>query len=103
MRQTILELYQRNHRGKENAITREAFKLEYASELNGLKDRDFRRIYASLDICTCNDGGYWPDKPEEAKEFYDYMHSKAMSELVRASRVKRTHEALIGGQMELGI
>jgi len=63
----------------------------------------FRRIYASLDICTCNDGGYWPDKPEEAKEFYDYMHSKAMSELVRASRVKRTHEALIGGQMELGI
>ena len=103
MKQSILKLYQKYHRGKENAIPRDAFLLRYAGELNGLKDRDFRRIYASLDICTCNDGGYWPDKPEEAKEFYEYMKKKSLSGLERASRVKKTHEKLMAGQMELGI
>jgi hypothetical protein len=36
-------------------------------------DRFFRAMYARMPICTCPDGLFLPESPEEVKAFKEYM------------------------------
>jgi len=103
MRQSILGLYQKYHRGKENAITREAFKLEYAMQIPDFTDRIFRKIYSELPICTCEKGGFWPVRKIEILEYREYLKKKAIPLFERWQRVNKAHVELMNGngQMEL--
>jgi len=100
MKQSILNLYQKYHRGKENAITREAFLLRYSGQIPELTDRIFRKIYSELPICTCERGGYWPVRKSEILEYREYLKKKAIPLFERWKRVSESHIELMNGEME---
>jgi len=103
MKQSILELYQKHHRGKENAIPRDAFLLRYADKIPELSDRKFRDIYSELPICTCERGGFWPIRKSEVLEYREYLKKKAIPLFERWRMVSDAHTELMDGesQMEL--
>ena len=36
-------------------------------------DREFRRAYATLPVCSCPEGLFIPETPEEVREFKEYL------------------------------
>jgi hypothetical protein len=72
LRNEIMRVLQ-GHRGRPNAMPRdrlmEALKL-FKPELN---DRDFRKLYTVLPVCSCSDGLFLPTSTAEVLEFRDYL------------------------------
>ena len=99
----VLDIYKKNHSGKENAITRSSFIFRYLDGIVGISDREFRNIYSQLPIVTCSKGGYYPIRREEILEYRDYLRKKAIPLFSRFKRVCDAHSGLIGDikQMEL--
>jgi len=70
----IKQIYTLHHEGKDKAITREKFQIKHADDLEGIEDREFRRIYEKqIPILTCSTGGYYPAKETELYEFGQYV------------------------------
>ena len=99
----ILRLYKDFYNGRENAITRARFKAEHGWKFPKTSDRDFRRIYSQLPICTCKKGGFYPIRTSEIEEFRDYMRKKAIPLFNRFNLVRAAHPDLAGEikQLEL--
>lgn len=99
----ILDIYRKYHSGEENAITRTNFKLKHLWRLEWhlYSDRQFRRIYSQLPICTCEKGGYYPIRTSEIEEFREYMKKKAIPHFERFNRVRDAHPELIGDVKQL--
>lgn len=95
------------HRGRENVISREKL-LKYCQDVNekykNMKDDTFRHIYNKLDICVCEEGLYWPIRPNEMEDFRIYLRKKAIPLFERWKRVAAAHPHLVSNefkQMEL--
>ena len=91
------------HQGKENAITIEEL-LKYGRLFNPrLSERRLRIIYSKkIDVCSCDEGIYWPITPEDMTAFRWYLTKKANSIRERYYRVAKAHpELLPSGQMDL--
>jgi len=113
MKETILQLYQQHHSGKENAISRKDFMAKYSWSFPGgstlktirwglfnMTDRDFRRIYSQLPIVTCEKGGFYPIRPSEIEEFREYMWKKAIPHFERFNRVRDAHYPELTGDID---
>jgi len=95
----ILKKIKRSHKGKANAIKRDAL-LSYCRLFDhDLEDRHFRNIYTKLPIATCSQGLFWPVTVEEKKEFKDFLYHRAISMFDRYKKFDKAH--LKGEQMEL--
>jgi len=91
----ILDEIKRFHRGKENAIKREAL-LRFCRVFEpDLTDREMRDMYSQLPVCVCNKGIFWPIRPIEIKEFEIYMRKKALPHFNRAKMVIKYHKKLL--------
>lgn len=90
------------HRGQENAITRDEL-LDYVKNFDStITDRELRDIYSHLPVCVCNDGIFWPVKGKEVQDFLVYLRKKAMPMMVRSRMVAEYHSELVNSfQMEL--
>jgi len=99
----VLDIYKKNHSGKENAITRSSFIFRYLDGIVGISDREFRNVYSQLPICTCDKGGFYPIRGEEILEYREYLRKKAIPLFERFRMVCDAHSDLIGDikQMEL--
>jgi len=100
----VLGLYEKHYRGKENAITRDEFIETYWGDyLPNPGDRQFRRIYSNIPICTCSKGGFYPIRQEEVLEYRDYLRKKAIPLFQRFRMVCKAHPELINdeGQLDL--
>jgi len=107
MKEIILDIYKKNHSGKENAITRLEF-ISMHSRFGSppflyVTDRQFRQIYSQLPIVTCDKGGFYPIRKEEILEYRDYLRKKAIPLFNRYRQVYEAHLDLMGDedQMEL--
>jgi len=103
IKEIILDIYKKNHSGKENAISRKSFCFRYLDDIIGISDRQFRNIYSQIPIVTCNKGGFYPIRPSEIEEYRKYLHKKAISLFERFQRVYTAHPDLAGDikQLEL--
>jgi len=103
MKSIILDIYKKNHLGKENAIPRYDFSLKYWEDLPDITDRKFRNIYSQLPIVTCDKGGFYPIRREEILEYRDYLRKKAIPLFERFRMVCNAHPELADnvGQLEL--
>ena len=98
----VLDIYKKNHSGKENAITRSSFIFRYLDDIMGISDRQFRQVYSQLPICTCDKGGFYPIRKDEILEYRDYLRKKAIPLFSRFKRVCDAHPDLADdeGQLE---
>ena len=92
-------------RGKENAILREDL-LKYCKTYidSWISDRDLRKAYAKLPVCTCEKGVFWPIREAELEDFRGYLRAKAIPMFERWRMVAQTHSHLLSEefkQMEL--
>lgn len=103
--EAILRFYKIYHSGKENAVTRKKFmsNLMVKSIYTELTDREFRRIYSRIPICTCAKGGFYPIRKEEIKEFRIYLRKKAIPLFNRYRQVHEAHSDLMGDEGQLGL
>jgi len=72
----IKQIYMLRHEGKAKAITREKFQVKHAADLEGISDREFRRVCSQpekIGILSCNTGYYYPVKETELFEFGYYI------------------------------
>lgn len=92
----ILHIYQVNHRGKGQAVTREDFFKRYGVLLGGIDDRTLRDIYSHLPILTCSAGGFWPKRGSEVAEFLTDLEKVRDSLKARKIRVFVAHKDLLG-------
>ena len=92
----VLHLYQVNHCGRENAITREEFLNRYSVLLGEPSDRKLRRIYSFLPILTCGRGGFWPARGAEVVTFLSDMEKRREALKRRKIRTFRAHKRLLG-------
>jgi len=103
----VLGLYEKNHAGKENAITRDKFISKYRwfglSPFLYITDRQFRRTYSQLPIVTCSKGGFYPIRPEEILEYRDYLRKKAIPLFSRFRRVCDAHPDLADDMLQLDL
>lgn len=74
-----------SHRGRENSIPRKelAEKLERRCAMH-VDDRKLRAIYATLPVCSCNEGIFIPRTPEEVRDYRDYLRPHMAPEKVQA-------------------
>jgi len=109
MKEIILDIYKKNHSGKENAITRHEFIEKHSWILPSrgdlglwfMTDREFRQIYSQLPIVTCDKGGFYPIRKEEILEYRDYLRKKAIPLFERWNRVRAAHPDLVGNEKQL--
>jgi len=73
-----------NHRGREYAIPRRMLQNRLFRFAIQLDDRKLRSIYASLPICSCEDGLFIPRTPEEVREYREYLRPHMAPEKVAA-------------------
>ena len=99
----VLDIYKKNHSGKENAITRSSFIFRYLDGIVGISDREFRNVYSQLPIVTCSKGGYYPIRKEEILEYRDYLRKKAIPLFQRWNRVRQAHPELAMNAEQLGL
>lgn len=103
----ILATYKKYHSGKENVITRDAFRVRYILTISRqgfisyFDDRQFRIIYSQLPIVTCDKGGFYPIRKEEILEYRDYLRKKAIPLFERFKRVCNAHPDLTGDEVQL--
>ena len=73
------------HRGRANAIPRrelaEKIERRFATHVD---DRKLRSIYATLPVCSCNEGIFIPRTPEEVRDYRDYLRPHMAPERVQA-------------------
>ena len=79
----IMEVLYRDHRGRENAITREKLEEKLRPWID-IGDRKFRANYAHVPLCACEEGIFRPIRPEEVVEYRAWQF-----------RQRNTAEALI--------
>ena len=74
-----------SHRGRENAIPRKelAAKLERRCAMF-VEDRRLRAIYATLPVCSCNEGIFIPRTPGEIQKYREYLRPHMAPEKVQA-------------------
>lgn len=101
----ILMFIYRNHRGKEQAITRDRL-LNFcrAYDLH-ITDREMRRLYSELPVIADESGIYWPVTKDEVEGYKIYLHKKAIPLFERWNRVAKFHPKLTSKdfqQMALG-
>jgi len=101
MKSIILDIYKKNHSGKENAITRKSFCFRYLDDIIDITDRQFRQIYSQLPIVTCDKGGFYPIRKEEILEYRDYLRKKAIPLFKRFKMVCEAHPDLTGDEEQL--
>ena len=95
LEQIIYNEIERHHRGRENAIKRGellAYCQLWESEMT---DRELRNIYSRLSVCTCEDGIFFPIRPEELEEFRIYLAKKAGPMFERWRMVAQAHPHLV--------
>jgi hypothetical protein len=110
----IMELMHR-HRGKARAIPREELRAQVNEWLRTicrpdlvLDDREFRKLYVTLPLCSGDPGLWWPETPDEVKEFSRYLAAKippwAVQDRIRRIYSVFPHLAPVSEiQQELGI
>jgi len=100
----ILEKLQTDHRGRQWAITRQAL-LAWVHDTGvdtQMTDRELRRVYSTLPICSCNEGLFWPITSRELKDFESYMDKKIYPHFSRRKMVMDYHRGILEQrQMEL--
>ena len=99
----VLDIYKKNHSGKENAVTRSSFIFRYLDGIVGISDREFRNIYSQLPIVTCSQGGYYPIRKEEILEYRDYLRKKAIPLFSRFRMVCDAHPGLADDMLQLDL
>lgn len=74
-----------SHRGRENSIPRKelAEKLERRFAIF-IEDRKLRAIYATLPVCSCNEGIFIPRTPGEIQKYREYLRPHMAPEKVQA-------------------
>lgn len=101
----ILAKIRGDHRGKENAIKRRDLLLYAQQKDIHLTDRELRKIYCELPVCSSERGIFWPVTSEEIDEYYIYLRAKAIPLFERWRRVAKQHSKLLSHkyseQMEL--
>ena len=85
----IMEEMQR-HKGKENAITREALRNELRVHTIMIDDRELRLLYVSLPLCSGDPGLWLPARPSEVQEFKTYLMAKIPAKKAE-ERVRRIY------------
>lgn len=91
----ILDEIKRFHRGKENAIKRDAL-LHFCQAFEPeLTDREMRKIYSELPVVSSNGGIFWPVRHEEIEEFEAYLKGKAKPLFKRFKMVAGKHRHLL--------
>lgn len=79
----LMEYLQARARGRENAVRRDQV-LFYLQSLDPeLTDREMRRLYQALPICSCSVGLFIPRTSAEVEAFREYLSKKAMPLLSR--------------------
>ena len=73
-----------SHRGRENAIPRRMLRDKLFRFAIQLDDRKLRSIYASLPICSCEDGLFIPRTPDEIQRYREYLRPHMAPEKVQA-------------------
>ena len=73
------------HRGRANAIPRrelaEKIERRFATHVD---DRKLRSIYATLPICSCNEGIFIPRTPDEIQRYREYLRPHMAPDKVQA-------------------
>lgn len=91
----ILVKLKAGHRGRENAVKRDIL-LNFCRAFEpSLTDRELRKIYSELPVCSCNEGIFWPIRHEEIDEFEAYLKGKAKPLFDRFRMVAARHRNLL--------
>lgn len=95
------------HRGRENALPREKLRERLNLFDPDLNDRELRKLYSCLPICSCAEGLFLPMTSAEVQEFKAYL-TKAWGPIVAHRRVATIlafypRLALPAEQLHLGI
>lgn len=98
----ILAKLMQDHAGKENAIKRKDL-LEFARGYDrDISDRELRDIYCRLEVCSCNEGIFYPVRASEIRDFKYYLIKKVRPMRDRWEMVAMKHSTLMAfEQMEL--
>ena len=80
------------HVGRVRAITRDRLRAELRVWNIDLDDRELRRIYAKLPLCSGDEGLWIAATSEEVEEFRFYLLAKIPAEKAR-ERVERVYRA----------
>lgn len=100
----VFDIVQKDHRGRENAITRDDLRTRLRLWSVIVSDRKLRDVYSKLPICTCDQGVFYPIRVQEIEEYRRYLKSKAIPLFERWKMVAQAHPNLLptrGGQMDL--
>lgn len=73
-------------RGRDKAIPRKELEHHLRLWAPKLSERTVREIYASLPVCSCQDGLFIPRTPREVLDFQEYV-SKAHGPFIAARRL----------------
>ena len=72
LRDQIMRVMQ-GHRGRASAMPRDKLWEQLKLFKPDLNDRDFRKLYTALPVCSCSDGLFLPITAAEVLEFRDYL------------------------------
>ena len=100
----IFDIIRKNHRGRENAISRDDLREKLRIWGIEISDRSLRDVYSKLPVCTCDQGIFYPIRTQELEEYQVYLKSKAIPLFDRWKRVAQAHPHLVperGEQMGL--
>lgn len=102
VRKIIFAKLYSEHRGRDEAIKRDAL-LRYARIFDtAITDRELRNIYSRLPVCVCEQGIFYPIRGQEVQDFLVYLRKKAMPMMVRSRMVAEYHSTLLNSfQLEL--
>lgn len=75
------------HRGRENALPREKLRERLSLFNPDLNDRELRKLYSCLPICSCAEGLFLPVTAGEVQEFKEYLTNGPGGPIVAHRRV----------------
>ena len=98
----IFKIIRTNHRGRENAISRDDLREKLRVWSVVISDRSLRDFYSKLPVCTCDQGIFYPIRPQELEEYQAYLKSKAIPLFDRWKMVAQAHPHLVPERGEQG-
>lgn len=87
----ILESMRIHNLGRENAEPRVRIEERLSHIRINFNDRTIRFAYATIPICSCNDGLFIPIRPEEVTEYEAYLRRKKIAESLISIKINRIH------------
>jgi hypothetical protein len=85
----IMEVLQRDHRGRENAAPRAIIENKLRVWSIDIGDRKIRDAYSHLPLCSCEYGLFRPIRPAEVIEYAEYLRRKHMDEALIQIKIRR--------------